>query len=119
MHTDYQAGFAEGIWSGIPTPWQGNEQLDRAALRRTVDRCIRTGAARMTVIDTDIKGPLRELGYRKGSMDRLMGMATGFLEPVYQRLLLPWRSVRPEHVALAREKVVQHLGEGHLFTEGA
>jgi len=87
------------------------------ALREDDRQGIRDAVALMNTVNTDIKTPLRELGYRRGSMDRLMGMATGFLEPVYERLLLPWRSVRREHVALARETICRRLGKEYLFTE--
>ncbi len=76
---------------------------------------IAAGKRRLLIIKNDIKGPARLQGYRDGMMDRLMGLASGFLEPVYQRVLDPWKSIDPKDVEAARGRIVEFLGEEYLF----
>lgn len=76
---------------------------------------IAAGSDKLDIVHTQIKDPMRALGYREGIMDRLMGLASGFLEPTFCRVLPPWRSVDPEHVAMARQEIQIHLGLDHLF----
>ena len=75
---------------------------------------INDGIEKLMVITT-IKDSIRQEGYRSGIMDRLMGLATGFLEPVYCRVLAPWRSVEPQHVEMIRMKIVDMLGSEYLY----
>jgi dihydrodipicolinate synthase/N-acetylneuraminate lyase len=65
----------------------------------------------------EIKVPFRARGYRAGIVDRMMGLATGFLEPVFARVLRPWRSVDPADVALARARIVERLGPQYLWAD--
>lgn len=64
----------------------------------------------------EIKTELRPKGYRAGRMDRLMGLASGFLEPVFSRVLSPWENVHEDDVKWVRTQIVQRLGEEFLFT---
>ena len=84
------------------------------ALDRDDREGIALGARKLDIIHSEIKGPLGALGYRDGMMDRLVGVASGFLDPVYCRVLRPWRSVDPAHVSVVREKIVSRLGEDYL-----
>jgi dihydrodipicolinate synthase/N-acetylneuraminate lyase len=61
-----------------------------------------------------IKTPVRPFGYRAGIIDRLMGLASGFLHPTFRHVLKPWRSIDPEHIKLVREKIVEQLGSQYL-----
>jgi hypothetical protein len=63
----------------------------------------------------EIKAEIRPKGYRAGIVDRLMGLASGFLEPVFMRVLAPWRSVDAKDVAWMRLQVSERLGKEHLY----
>lgn len=80
-------------------------------------KAIAAGSRKMEITQNDVKAPARLLGYRGGILDRLMGLATGFLEPVYQRVLDPWMSVDPTDVEATRSRIVQLLGEEYLFSK--
>lgn len=69
-----------------------------------------------TRILDEIKTEIRPKGYRAGRMDRLMGLASGFLEPVFSRVLSPWEDVDQEDVIWVRAQIVERLGEEFLFT---
>ena len=62
-----------------------------------------------------IKAQIRPKGYRAGIVDRLMGLASGFLPPEFCRVLRPWRSVDPGDVAWVRGRIIADLGEAYLF----
>ena len=64
----------------------------------------------------EIKTEIRPKGYRAGRMDRLMGLASGFLEPVFARVLSPWQNVDQDDVDWVRAQIVERLGVGFLFT---
>jgi dihydrodipicolinate synthase/N-acetylneuraminate lyase len=64
----------------------------------------------------EIKTEIRPKGYRAGRMDRLMGLASGFLEPVFSRVLSPWENVVQDDVDWVRTQIVERLGEEFLFT---
>ena len=85
------------------------------ALERNDAAGIAGGGQILDIIHGQIKDPMRPRGYREGIMDRLMGVASGFLEPVFCRALKPWRSVKPEDVALARAMIEEHLGHEHTY----
>ena len=85
------------------------------SLEKNDPKGIADGERKLEIIHRDIKDPMRSMGHKSGRMDRLMGMASGFLDPVYCRMLSPWRNVSPDHVSLAREKIVEHLGEEYLY----
>ena len=87
--------------------WWAFEQDDAAAIAMAADR--------LDIIHKQIKDPMRSLDYREGIMDRLMGVATGFLDPVYCRVLQPWRSVAPEDVVTVRAAIERHLGAEYLL----
>ena len=63
----------------------------------------------------ELKGEIRHKGYRAGIVDRLMGLASGFLEPEFARVLAPWRSVAPDDIAWMRDQIVKRLGKSYLF----
>lgn len=65
----------------------------------------------------DIKAEVRPKGYRAGIIDRLMGLASGFLTPEFHHVLRPWRSVDPADVAHVRSRMGAELGEDCLFRE--
>jgi len=90
--------------------WQALENGDAAG--------ISAGARKLEIISKHIKKPMRSMGYRSGLMDRLTGLASGFLEPVYARVLAPWRSIDPADVKITRERITQHLGRDCLYREG-
>jgi len=58
----------------------------------------------------EIKSAVRSQGYRGGIIDRLMGLASGFLDPVFARSLAPWRAVDLADVAWVRQAIVARLG---------
>jgi len=73
----------------------------------------RLGTAR--ILD-EIKAEVRPKGYRAGRVDRLMGLASGFLEPVFSRMLSPWENVNRDDVNRVRARIIERLGEAFLFT---
>jgi dihydrodipicolinate synthase/N-acetylneuraminate lyase len=70
--------------------------------------------AKIRVLDR-IKAEVRPRGYRAGIMDRLMGLASGFLEPVFARVLAPWRCVDDADVRHVRRRIVETLGPSALY----
>lgn len=72
-------------------------------------------AQKMDIISERLKEPMRPMGYRGGLIDRLMGLGSGFLEPVYGRVLPPWQSIDPQHVKRVRDNIAAHLGGDYLY----
>jgi dihydrodipicolinate synthase/N-acetylneuraminate lyase len=78
----------------------------------TFNRCLE-----QTKVLHEIKEIVRPKGYRASSMDRLMGLASGFLEPVFARVLSPWSSVAREDIGWVRAQVAARLGEEFLYSQ--
>jgi len=87
--------------------WDAVEEGDWTAFKERLET---------TRILHELKTEIRPKGYRAGRMDRLMGLASGFLEPVFARVLSPWQNVVQDDVDWVRAQIVERLGEGFLFT---
>lgn len=61
-----------------------------------------------------LKARFREKGYRAGIMDRLMGLASGFLDPVFARTLNPWRNVDRADINHMRQLIRKQLNAAYL-----
>jgi 4-hydroxy-tetrahydrodipicolinate synthase len=86
--------------------WHSLEKNDVEAIRKASEKVEKLAI---------IKDSVRSFGYRGGIIDRLMGLATGFLEPAFHRVLKPWRSIDPTHVAFVRKRIGEEIGSEYLY----